>query len=291
MEETRAPAPADTATAPQETTPQETTPQEPVSRDVTEIKLPPHKEKIDQMLSEYESRQAARKEQRAREEAKPPPEPETLRKGESWDDIYARSSPEQQRALASLRASTTRKQQELARERRAQQAARDALLSPEALEGVPQTGQLPEDFDIYNPDHFGKFVEARVAQALQKVIEPARKAQEKSQARAKFEQFREDHPDLLGNEEVKAGVTKMLKEDPRIDVPTAYWAVKGKLAARDAEKREQLEAVRRSTKREAAKLVSQGRRARGSRRSTQEDMSGSAYEIYLRQKALHSPNR
>lgn len=80
MEETRAPAPADTATAPQETTPQETTPQEPVDRDVTEINLPPHKEKINQMLSEYESRQAARKEQRAREEAKPP-EPETCAKG------------------------------------------------------------------------------------------------------------------------------------------------------------------------------------------------------------------
>ena len=288
-EPTGAPAPADTAPVPQpETTP---TPEAEPAKDRTEVRQPPHKEKVEKLISDFETRQAALKEQRAKEKAKPPADPEKLRKGESWDDIYKRASPEQQRAMSSLRASTTRKQQELAREKRAQAAAKDALLTEDSLQRLQQTGRLPDDFDIYNPEHFNRLVEAKVAQALEKVIAPAQKAQKQAKAKASFEQFRADHPDLLDDPAVKQGVSKLLKANKTINVENAYWVVKGQIGAKEQVAQAQVQQVRRDSKRAAAQMVGLGVRPRGFRASTDEDRQGSAYDIFMRQKALHNAGR
>ena len=44
----------------------------------------------------------------------PPPEPESLREGESWDNLFEQADPKSQRAMQQLRADYTRKTQELA---------------------------------------------------------------------------------------------------------------------------------------------------------------------------------
>ena len=92
-----------------------------------------------------------------------------------------------------------------------------------------------------------------------------------AQAKASFEQFRDDHPDLLSNPAIKEGVSKLLKSNKTINVENAYWVVKGRLAEKEKVAQAQVKQVRRDTNRAAAQMVGLGVRPRGFRASTDED--------------------
>ena len=136
---------------------------------------------IDSGKDEYQKRvERLLVEHEAKETGQEPPPPETLREGESWDSIYSNQPPEVQRAMAEMRAMTTRKTQELAQQRteleqkhNALQSQQIALQDNEAYKAIKQQAEADAgEFDPYDPESFQRYVEKQVASRLQSILEP-----------------------------------------------------------------------------------------------------------------------
>ena len=242
-----------------------------------------YNEEVDNLLTAYEQREARRmRERQEKEAAAKPAEPEGLREGESWDSIYQSQPPEVQRAMAEMRKMVTRKTQDLAAERRKVEAQNRALMESGILDQLSaEAGKVPEDFDPFNPAHLQQVIEAKVASRLQQVLEPLHKQNQAHEARAKYENFKEQHPDLLNNEAIKSGVYKALQADPALKLEQAYWMVKGKaLSAQQQEQQERAEVRRRAAQR-AAQLTGRGSRP-GKQVLSPEVGEGNAWDIYQR---------
>lgn len=218
---------------------------------------------------------------RADKEAKapPPPEPEGLKEGESWDSIYASQPPEVQRAMAEMRKMVTRKTQELAAEKKAIEAQRKALVAPEiakALEAPPLAGEV----DPFDPKSLSAHIEAEVKRRLAEVLEPVRKQSQQAEAQQRYESFMAEHPDLSADKALRTEVASLLKQNAALDLSTAYYAVKGRRSrAAEAEAAKRVALESRAAQR-AALNVSTGPRVAGGRVEPSIDPKASAWEIY-----------
>ena len=242
-----------------------------------------YKREVNELLTAYETKQARIAQERREAAAKAPaPEPQGLLEGESWDGIYKAQPPEVQRAMAEMRKAFTRKTQDLAAEKRKVEAQNKALMESGIVEQLAvDAGRVPEDFDPFNPDHLMQVVEAKVAARLQQVLEPLHKQNQQHEARARYESFKEQHPDLVNNDSIKSGVYKALQNDPNLKLEAAYWMVKGKaLAAEQAENKERAEVRRRAAQR-AAQVTGRGGRP-GKQVLSPDVTEGNAWDIYQR---------
>jgi hypothetical protein len=218
---------------------------------------------------------------RAEKEAKaaPPPEPEGLKEGESWDSIYASQPPEVQRAMAEMRKMVTRKTQELAAEKKAIEAQRKALVAPEiakALEAPAVAGEV----DPFDPKSLSAHIEAEVKRRLAEVLEPVRKQSQQAEAQQRYESFMAEHPDLSADKALRTEVAALLKQNAALDLSTAYYAVKGRRSrAAEAEAAKRVALESRAAQR-AALNVSTGPRVAGGRVEPSIDPKASAWEIY-----------
>jgi hypothetical protein len=218
---------------------------------------------------------------RADKEAKaaPPPEPEGLKEGESWDSIYASQPPEVQRAMAEMRKMVTRKTQELAAEKKAIEAQRKALVAPEiakALEAPAVAGEV----DPFDPKSLSAHIEAEVKRRLAEVLEPVRKQSQQAEAQQRYESFMAEHPDLSADKALRTEVAALLKQNAALDLSTAYYAVKGRRSrAAEAEAAKRVALESRAAQR-AALNVSTGPRVAGGRVEPSIDPKASAWEIY-----------
>ena len=242
-----------------------------------------YKREVNELLTAYETKQARIAQERREAAAKAPaPEPQGLLEGESWDGIYKAQPPEVQRAMAEMRKAFTRKTQDLAAEKRKVEAQNKALMESGIVEQLAvDAGRVPEDFDPFNPDHLMQVVEAKVAARLQQVLEPLHKQNQQHEARARYESFKEQHPDLVNNDSIKSGVYKALQNDPNLKLEAAYWMGKGKaLAAEQAENKERAEVRRRAAQR-AAQVTGRGGRP-GKQVLSPDVTEGNAWDIYQR---------
>ena len=242
-----------------------------------------YNEEVNNLLDAYEKREARRtRERREAEAAKPPPEPQGLLEGESWDSIYSSQPAEVQRAMAEMRKAFTRKTQDLAAEKRKVEAQNRALMESGIVDQLASdAGKVPEDFDPFNPEHLQQVIEAKVASRLQQVLEPLHKQNQQHEARARYESFKEQHPDLTSDASIKDGVYKALQADPSLKLESAYWMVKGKtLAAQQRDQQERSEVRRRAAQR-AAQVTGRGSRP-GKQVLTPEIRDGNAWDIYQR---------
>lgn len=218
---------------------------------------------------------------RAEKEAKaaPPPEPEGLKEGESWDSIYASQPPEVQRAMAEMRKMMTRKTQELAAEKKAIEAQRKALVAPEIAKAL-EAPQLAGEVDPFDPKSLSAHIEAEVKRRLAEVLEPVRKQSQQAEAQQRYESFMAEHPDLSADKALRTEVAALLKQNAALDLSTAYYAVKGRRSrAAEAEAAKRVALESRAAQR-AALNVSTGPRVAGGRVEPSIDPKASAWEIY-----------
>jgi len=222
-----------------------------------------YRQEVSNLLDAYEQRTAeqARAARQAKEAAKPVEEPQGLLEGESWDSIYANQPEDVQRAMASLRASFTRKTQELANERRLLKAQNEAFRNSGIIDDLQKAvANAPEEFDPFNPEHVQAAIDARVALRLKEVLDPLQKSHQQHEAQARYETFKEQHPDLVNNDTIKQGVYKALQSDPNLKLQDAYWRVKGQMLAEKERQESERRTVRRRAAQRAAKLTGEGRR-------------------------------
>jgi hypothetical protein len=173
-------------------------------------------------------------------------ERESLREGESWNDIYKRQDPEVQRAMQSLRKDYTHKTQEISKQRKEAKTEMEkalqlqkSLYESDAYKNLKELSEeAGEEFDPFDPDSFKKYVEKAVAQRLKSVLEPMYEEQQKVQTRARLNQFMDNHPELKSDDAFKAEVKSVLLADKNLSLEQAYWIVHGKQSksARDKQK-------------------------------------------------------
>lgn len=215
-----------------------------------------YKEEVNSLLDAYEKKQA----RIAAEKAKQPKQEEQgLLEGESWDSIYSSQPPEVQRAMAEMRKAFTKKTQELSQERKRLEAQNNALIKSGLIEQLAaEADKAPADFDPFNPEHVAAAIEAKVAKRLKEVLEPLSQQHEHTERVAKYESFKSEHPDLLTDPAVKAGVSAVLKADQHISLEAAYWQVKGKLLYAEKQAATERKDLERRAARRAAGVVDRG---------------------------------
>jgi len=215
-----------------------------------------YKAEVNNLLDAYEKKQA----RIAAEKAKQPKQEEQgLLEGESWDSIYSSQPPEVQRAMAEMRKAFTKKTQELSQERKRLEAQNNALTKSGLIEQLAaEADRAPADFDPFNPEHVAAAIEAKVAKRLKEVLEPLSQQHEHTERVAKYESFKSEHPDLLTDPAVKAGVSAALKADQNISLEAAYWQVKGKLLYAEKQVAQERKDLERRAARRAAGVVDRG---------------------------------
>jgi hypothetical protein len=285
-EQAAAPVSADTApveTAPAEASVDEVAAATPVDAGRRNPQPDKYKQEVNELLTAYEAKQARLvAERREAAERAPKPDPQGLLEGESWDDIYSKQTPEAQRAMAEMRKAFTRKTQELAAERRKIEAQNRALMDSGIVDQLAvEAGKVPDDFDPFNPEHLQQVIESKVASRLKQVLEPLHKQHQQHESRARYENFKAEHPDLVSDGAIKQGVYAALQKDPSLKLEAAYWMVKGKALAQQQRESADRAEVRRRAHQRAAQVTSRGSRP-GKQVLTAEMTDGSAWDIYNR---------
>lgn len=196
-------------------------------------------------------------------------EAETLREGESWNDIYKRQDPEVQRAMQSLRKDYTQKTQDVSQQRKEAKAEMDkalqlqkSLYESDAYKNLQELSEESgEEFDPFDPDSFKKYVEKAVAKRLKDVLEPMYAEQQKHSTRNKLNKFMDEHSELRTDEAFKGEVKEVLLADKNLTLEQAYWIVNGKRSRKETKKTQMADENKRRAARAAGLRIGNGRKS------------------------------
>lgn len=165
--------------------------------------------------------------------------------------------PEEPRKhIANLRASYTRKTQELAQARKDLEAERLALREQQELainnpviEEMKQYN-TDEEHDLYAQEGMQKEIKKQAALMVQELMKPVQEKVQLQKREMQLHQFKEQHPEIT-SDEYRQPMYEMLQARPELRLEDAYWLVKGKIDAQKAkailEQRDQDKKRRRST--------------------------------------------
>jgi len=156
----------------------------------------------------------------------------------SFKEILLNGTTEQGRKLVSnLRASYTRRTQELAQarkdldnERRAIQLEKEALYSGDFAKKVKETAaQDISTLDPYDQEQLMKIIEIESAKKLEQLLKPMQTQIIEQKQILEAERFITAHPDMK-TEAFKAKLVPLITKRPDMDLETAYWMIKGQLS-------------------------------------------------------------
>ncbi len=207
------------------------------AEDTQAVSEPEARPSLDNYKDDYDQRiDAILAKHEAEKNNEAPPEPETLREGESWDNLFEKADPQSQRAMQQLRADYTRKTQELAAQRKEMEeqrtqleAMRMGLEDNAAYKAIQEAAQTDAgEFDPYDTASFERYVNKIVAERLESVLQPMAEQQMKANAQARIQSFMSEHPDLQSDESLKAEVRETLLANDDLRLQDAYWIVKGR---------------------------------------------------------------
>ena len=253
--------------------------------------LDEYQQRVEQLLDNHEKKQEhdRKASELAQEDQERQYENATLEEGESGDSIYSSVPENVQRAMASLRADYTRKTQELARQRRKVEDLQANLTNSDAFKALQEQASAAaaegEEFDPFDPKSFQSYVDRKVAQQLQSVLQPMYEEQMKVQSRRKVDDFMDDHPELRTDDGLRRQVYDLLKESEQMTLEQGYWIVKGKMAQQNQIREQQQAQKKREMSRQAAARIGNGRKSGVTAPSETAQMSaGDIYNYLLAQK-------
>lgn len=175
--------------------------------------------------------------------------------------------------IHNLREDYRKKTTELSSRAKELQLREQGLLSQETHERLAALSNVPEDVDLYSPDGLTKYIEAKAAEQLQKILEPARQQQAVEQRTQQLNAFKQEHPDF---DTLKPEMIKLIEGGVVSSAEDAYFLIKGrqeKVAA--AEREAELEAYRRAAREAGMKVTT------GTPSASAKPKFTNAYEAYL----------
>jgi hypothetical protein len=165
---------------------------------------------------------------------------ETITSGESYkglnyDKVVGELSDDAQKLLANFRSDYTRKTQELARERKALEEQRKALLESDFAKNIKEKAEAQIEFDPFDDASVQAKIEQEVARRMQDMLTPMQQQYELQQNQMQLEKFKAENPDL---DTYRTDVAKLLLQNENLSLQQAYFIVKGQ---KQNEKSRQLE--------------------------------------------------
>lgn len=158
--------------------------------------------------------------------------------------------------IANMRASYTRKTQELAEIRKQLEEQAAALREQQELALnnpiLSQTKQYitDEEHDLYSEAGMQAEIKKQAALMLQEMLKPAQEKVQLERREMELQQFKTAHPEIT-DDEYRYPIYELMKEREELRLEDAYWIVRGRI---DSEK--------------AAKIRAEQEAAKKSRRST-----------------------
>ncbi len=179
--------------------------------------------------------------------------------------------PEDARKLIqNLRSDYSRKTGEISKAKRELEMREQTLLSANTEEKLKAAANLPEDLDLYHPDGLKKYIEAKAAEQLQSLLQPARDKMAIELRKTQVNEFKAQHADFDSH---KQDIAKLVVKGMKIE--DAYYLLKGRSAKEEQSKiNQELEAYKKGA-RDAGFKVTTGRNT-----ITTKPKFGSAWEAY-----------
>lgn len=198
-------------------------------------------------------------------------------KGINWAETVNSLPEDAQKLLANLRADYTQKTQELARQRKALESERKALLNEDYLASINEKANAEIQFDPFDNDSVNARIEQEVAKRMQQMIQPLQQEYELQQRQMALDNFKAAHPDLT---EYKTEIAQLLMTDKSLNLERAYYIVKGKANTERAAAYEKELATYKEAAREYGLKVGGGRINNPSQNVPEAVKKGGPYEIY-----------
>tara|TARA_R100000655_G_scaffold15059_2_gene33548 strand:+ start:3206 stop:4057 length:852 start_codon:yes stop_codon:yes gene_type:complete len=233
-------------------------------------------ERIDEVLERNSKAQADQTAEAEEELLEEQPE-----KKVAWDDVIAKQPSDVQQLMRQLRAESTRKFQEASRLTKQAEAERAALFDSPMFQKLQTMASTDAQIDPFDPKSIDSFIEKKVAERLQAVLQPAQAAHRKAEAQHRYEQFMSSHPDLQSNRGLQHQVAAELRNNESMTLEQAYLVVRGRSALQDQRKSDERRAAERRAAKAAALKVS-APPSRVSVKGRVEAEGLSAWEIYQR---------
>ena len=126
--------------------------------------------------------------------------------------------------MANFRADYTKKTQELARQRKALEAERKALLESEFAKNIAEKAQADVTVDPFDEATIEARIEQEVAKRMQEMLNPLQKQYELQQNQYQLDKFKSEHPDL---QDYRQDIAKLLIQNENLNLQQAYFIVKG----------------------------------------------------------------
>ena len=172
--------------------------------------------------------------------------------------------------IQNLRSDYSRKTGEISKAKRLLEMREQTLLSSNTEEKLKAASNLPDDLDLYSPDGLKKYIEAKAAEQLQSLLQPARDKMAIDLRKNQVVEFKKQHTDFDSH---KADITKLVIKGMKIE--DAYFLLKGRASQSEQSKiNQELEAYKKGA-REAGFKVTTGRNT-----ITTKPKFGSAWEAY-----------
>jgi hypothetical protein len=201
---------------------------------------------------------------------------QTKHKGIKYDEVIKQLSPEAKKLVQNLREDYRKKTTRISTERNELKARERALFENEQmLNGLKEKMQLPEALDMYNPEHLQKYIEAKAAEQLRNMLQPAQDELRVSKRKAEIDRFRAENPDFDTHKEDIAGLIR----DKGLSAEEAYYLVKGRKSREEQEKLNEELRMHRNSAREYGYKVTTGNTP-----GVHKPKFKSAYEAYLHMK-------
>jgi hypothetical protein len=175
--------------------------------------------------------------------------------------LLKHTTAEGRKLIANLRTSYARQQndlhqarQNLEQEKRAVQLEKQALYNGDFAQKVRTTAsQDASQLDPYEQGDLAKIIEIETAKRLQDMLKPMQNQMVEQQQIYEAERFIAAHPEMK-TEAFKAKLIPLITNKPELDIDTAFWMIKGQLAAEDkvqADKAKELGKVKTQAQRDS----------------------------------------
>jgi len=177
---------------------------------------------------------------------------------------WLKHTPEDVRKhVANMRASYTRKTQELAAERKQLEALREELLATK--EGTLNNPMLEEvskyatdeAHDVYSEEGMKAEIQRQAALMLQEMMKPAQDKIRQERRAVELESFKANNPELT-QDEYRMPIAKMLMERPELKLEDAFYIVKAKVDSQKLKSEREAMAAQKSSRKSTFAKTSTG---------------------------------
>lgn len=207
----------------------------------------------------------------------------------AYKKILDQMTPDGRRTVQNLRASYSRKTAELAELRRDLATQRDELQRQRSILADSPASQAiaekasadptaAEGFDPWSEEGLTALVEQRAAQMMQQMLAPMQADLAGQRRRAQLDSFKNEHPDMTEDPEIKTRIVDMLKGHPDMKLETAYWAARGQVQANRQQAELEKNEATRNAHRRTLRHTSTGKSLQGVKTSPNFKSAWKAYQ-------------